>query len=109
MQKTDISFFCACKGFVEQPASKAKSSKICSSFSSSYLQVGECQKEGSGSGKQGSQGRGDLWVRSQGDKRRREREGTEGAREERTRLSAARLEGGKSRKQDKRKGERGKG
>lgn len=25
------------------------------------------KKEGSGSGKQGSQGRGDLWVRSQGD------------------------------------------
>lgn len=35
--------------------------------SSFYLQVGECQKEESRSGKQGSRGRGDLWVHSQGD------------------------------------------
>lgn len=39
------------------------------SLSLSYLQVGECQKEGSGSSKQGSQGRGDLWVHSQGDRK----------------------------------------
>lgn len=36
------------------------------------LQVGECQEEGSSSGKQDSQGRGDLWVHSQGDRSGRE-------------------------------------
>lgn len=51
---------------------KLKATKFSPSF---HLQVGECQKEGSGSGKQGSRGRGDLWVLSQGGKRRLRRDG----------------------------------
>lgn len=55
---------------------KSKAAKFSPSF---HLQVGECQKEGSGSGKQGSRGRGDLWVLSQGGQRRLRTDGREGA------------------------------
>lgn len=55
---------------------KPKAAKFSPSF---HLQVGECQKEGSGSGKQGSRGRGDLWVLSQGGQRKMG--GREGGRE----------------------------
>lgn len=49
--------------------------KISPSF---HLQVGECQKEGSSSGKQGPRGRDDLWILSQGGQRRLRRDGRGG-------------------------------
>lgn len=61
-------------------------------FFSFHLQVGECQKERSGSGKQGSQGRGDLWVRSQGDQKGGREGGRDGGRVEGPGLSAGRSE-----------------
>lgn len=72
-RKHDISLSVPGKGFVEQSTSEPRVAKFALPFFSFYLQVGECQKEGSSSGKQGSQGRGDLWVRSQGDQKGRER------------------------------------
>lgn len=62
---------------------KLRAANLVLPFLSFCLQVGERQKEGRGSGKQGSRGRCDLWVHSQGDRTRRERKGLE-----RTRVSA---------------------
>lgn len=100
-----IKAFCGKLTFRFSKPVKPRVAKIVLPFSTPTSKKVNVKKRGAVQVNRALRGEVTFWVRSEGDKKRREREKTEGTRVERTRLSAETLEGGKSRKQDKRKAE----